>query len=533
MAHLTDYVKWRGDLTFAEREFKEEDNLVLSELAYIDFSPVMEEGMSMTLTDAVDSLRKRGALKITRAASTKEDEEFACICAGSRRFGDIVLSDFKDITDVSEKQFAAITYILGDGSIYIAYRGTDNTIIGWKEDFMISYTKVPSQELALIYVQSHIGSAKGRVMIGGHSKGANLALFAAAHLDEEMQEKVDRVYVNDGPGFCEDVTDGECLKKLDDKIIRITPEYSVVGRIFEISEGKSIIVKSSAVALMQHNMHSWEIDGDGLVTCTDHAPESYLVNDLIGRFVGGMELKARANFVDSLFDSMAETGAVTINDFTAMGPSAFENIMIQMVGNDAFDLKNKKKKIKAEDDENRGIFSRAWGLINRKEIIRVAITLFLSVLCFCFPDFAMESAVIAALVVICIYEVVLTVRHLKESDWNFRKERPRVMLCITLWVLSSSVFVKEGALLLVATLIVGIALLALAYQNVINFRIYNNRFFERFRYSFEGIVTFLLGGYLLITPELPHRWYMISCGTLLMIDTVFELVKIVFIKKRR
>lgn len=532
MAHLTDYVNWRGDLKFSERDFDSRDNLVLSELVYLDFGPVMSDGSSVTLRDAVRRLSDVGRLRITRTTSTKEDQEFAYACGESERFGNMILSDYVSIVDESEKQFAAVTFHLDDGSIYIAFRGTDNTIAGWKEDFMISYTRVPSQDLALDYAKKHIEEGNGRVFIGGHSKGAHLAVFAAAHLYEDLAKKITCVYLNDGPGFCPDVHDKKKLDNLGDKIIRISPEYSIVGRIFEIQEGTSIIVKSSAIALMQHNMHSWEMDGQGLVTCRDHAPESYLATDLIGRFVGGMELDARANFVDSLFDSMTETGAVTINDFAAMGPSAFEAILIKMAGKDALDLKSKKSRIRMEDDESRGIFARIWGYINRKEAVRIAVTLLLAIICFAVPDFAMQSVIILVLVFICIYEVVLTAKYLKASDWDFKKERPRVMLCIALWVLSSSVFVKEGALTVVSSLIVGIALLALAYQNVINFNIHRDKFFERFRYSFEGIVTLLLGGYLLITPEITDRWYMLSCGTLLMIDAIFEALKISFAKRK-
>ncbi len=535
MPHLTDYVLWRGDLTFREREFKTEDNLVLSELVYIDYKPVFDECKrdSMTLHEAITELDLLGKLKNTRAGSGEEDLYFARHCAASKRFGDVVISDFRDEYDSSDRQFAAVTYTLDDGATIIGFRGTDSTIIGWKEDFMISYTHVPSQELAYDYAAKHVDEAKGGVIILGHSKGAHLALYAASHLSEQQQQdKLCHVYLNDGPGFCDAVLDKSLIYRILSKITKITPEYSIIGRVFEPPAGESIIVRSSATALLQHSMQTWMLEGSGLVTCTDHAPESHLITDLIDRFVEGMDLDARENFIDTLFDSMSDTGVSTIKEFAAQGPSVFESLLINMAGNDALNLKNKARNIREKDDDSKGFFVRAWGLINRRESIRIGLSLLLCVLCFTFPDFALESVVFVVLLVVCIYYVVLTIKHLRDSGWEFRKERPRVMMCIVLWVMSSAVIVKEGALFVVSSILLGISFLTLAYQNIINFRIFRNKLFERFRYTFEGIVTLFLGAYILMVPKIENSWYMYSCGYLLLIDAIFEILKLLRDRKK-
>jgi uncharacterized membrane protein HdeD (DUF308 family) len=533
MTNLNDYVLWRGDLSFKERGFTTEDNLVFSELVYIDFKPVLRDGRFDTLRDAVRELDNMGLLKNTRAGSGEDDLEFARNCAASKRFGDVVLSDFRDEFDSSDRQFAAVTYSLDDGTTVIGFRGTDSTIIGWKEDFMISYTNVPSQDLALDYAAKHVDESRESVILLGHSKGAHLALYSAAHLSVAQQDKLQRVYMNDGPGFCDAVLDKSLIYRILSKITKITPEYSIIGRVFEPPAGESIIVRSSAAALLQHNIKSWMLDSNGLVKCGDHSPESHLITDLIDRFVEGMDLNARENFIDSLFDSMSGTGATTIREFAAQGPAVFEGLLVNMAGADALNLKNKAKNIKKKDDDSRNIFSRIWGLINRKEAVRIALSLLLSLLCFTFPDFAMESVVLAVLIFICIYEVVQTIRHLRESGLDFRKERPRVMMCIVLWVLSSAVIVKEGALFVVSSMILGVFFLSLAYQNIINFKIFNNKYFERFRYSFEGIVTFILGGYILVMPDIENSWYMLSCGYLLLIDAIFETLKLLRDRKKK
>lgn len=526
MAHLSDYVSWRGDISFADRGFRIEDNLVLSELVYIDYMPVVEGKGAVSLKDAIRELDSLALLKNTRAGSTKEDLDFARLCAESVRFGTVLLIDPRDEYDSSDRQFAAVTYKLSDGLTVIGFRGTDATIIGWKEDFMISYTSVPSQNLALEYAKKHVAEAPGKVIILGHSKGAHLALYASAHLEDEYKEKLMHVYINDGPGFCNDVLDKSYIDSISGRITKITPEYSIIGRLFEPEAGENIIVRSSAVALLQHSMQTWLLDdGKGLVTCSDHAPESHLINENIERFVGGMDLEARENFIESLFTAMSDTGATTIKEFAAQGPAVFEELLFKLARSDVMNLRGKAKKLRKEDDDNLSIFMRFWGLINRKQAIRIGLSLLLTILCFAFPDFAMETVVFAALAVLCIYEIVLTVRHLRDSRWNFRKERPRVTMCIVLLVLTSMMLVKDGALFVISSVLLGICFLSLAYQNVINFRIYNDKYFERFRYSFEGIVTLFLGVYILMVPDIENRWYMLSCGYLLLIDAIFEALK--------
>ncbi len=534
MGHLSDYVSWRGDLSFAERGFRIEDNLILSELVYIDYKPVIRDRKSVTLKEAVTELDRCGLLKNTRAGSTRADVDFARTCASSKRFGDIVLYDFKDIFDTSDRQFAAVTYLIDGGPTVIAFRGTDSTIIGWKEDFMISYTHVPSQDLALDYAIRNVDEAEGEVIILGHSKGAHLALYAAAHLNDKQQAKLTHVYLNDGPGFCNDVLDKSLIDSIKEKTTKITPEYSIIGRLFEPEVGESVIVRSSNMAMLQHSMSSWLLaDGGGLLACRDHAPESYIINDVIERFIEGMNLPARERFVDSLFDSMADTGATTIKEFASQGPSAFEDLVMKMIGSDALNFKGKARKVRKKDDEKLNVFLRLWGFVSRKKAIRIGLSLFLAILCFTFPDFAMESVVFAALVILCIYETVLTVRHLRGSDWNFRKERPRVTLCIILCVLTSMMLVKDEALFVISSTLLGIVFLSLAYQNLINFRIFKSRLFERFRYSFEGIVTLLLGAYILVVPDIENSWYMFSCGSILLIDTIFEVLKLLRDRSRQ
>ena len=133
MAHINDYILWRGDLTFSEREFKTEDNLVFSELIYIDFKSVLKDGRSMTIEQAINELDSKGLLKSTRAGAGKEDLDFARYCAACARYKDICLYDFQDIYDSQDKQFAAVTDKIPNGPTIIAFRGTDSTIIFFVE----------------------------------------------------------------------------------------------------------------------------------------------------------------------------------------------------------------------------------------------------------------------------------------------------------------------------------------------------------------------------------------------------------------
>ena len=214
MANIIDYVKWKGDASFADRPFNIVDNLVFSELSYLELPDTLFSEEPLTIRKVWEKLGENAKFRLV--TSSNDEIELLKACALSERFSCVSISDYEDsCSDLQETQFAAMTFHLSSEEAFIAFRGTDDTILGWKEDFMLCYCKVPAQERALQYIEKMIAGGK-RYYVGGHSKGANLALFGAAYLRNNKDSLI-KVYLNDGPGFCNDVLDSNRISLIDDK----------------------------------------------------------------------------------------------------------------------------------------------------------------------------------------------------------------------------------------------------------------------------------------------------------------------------
>lgn len=197
MANIFDYIKWR-DIEFERVEFNEIDNLILSRISYFPFDHIINEKEKITLKQAYEKLKDRNKNEIFLQ---KEDIDFFPMLANSKRFGNIILSNYINKIDIEkEKQFSAITITLPNKTMYIAYRGTDNTIIGWKEDFNMSFQDlIPSQIDAVKYLENVAKNNKAKLIIGGHSKGGNLAVYAAIYCNKKIKDRILAVYNNDRP----------------------------------------------------------------------------------------------------------------------------------------------------------------------------------------------------------------------------------------------------------------------------------------------------------------------------------------------
>lgn len=206
MANIMDYLEWRGDLTLAASPFNEVDALLLAELSFINFEgliPPPEIGRGVRLRDAAEEYFARNEGKEIDMGVLVPDKIPAMLCAmaGSKRFGNMLVNAFEERIDVElEQQFAAITVDLGDSSVYVAFRGTDDTLVGWKEDLNMGFLEeIPSQERAVRYLKRIAKQYdRKKLRVGGHSKGGNLAVYSAVKAAPEVQERILAVYNNDG-----------------------------------------------------------------------------------------------------------------------------------------------------------------------------------------------------------------------------------------------------------------------------------------------------------------------------------------------
>ncbi len=313
MSNLLDYVKWRGDLSLDERPLDILDQLVLCELSYLDLDPVEESiGVSgRTLQACYEEIRKQNRYDLLTTDGGHQD--FVEACAASRRFGTLVLDHYVHETDPELNiQFAALCFRLGVDLDYIAYRGTDRTIVGWKEDFMMSFTTVPSQTKAVQYLQETMQAGR-KAWVGGHSKGGNLAVYACA-LNPDLQERIAGIGFFDGPGFCTDLMDLSLLEPIRERIIRIVPAYDIIGQIFAFDVPDTRIVRSDARGILQHDLMSWQLDGPQLVLEKDYAESGRVASGILSQWVARLSPEDRTAFVNEYFDAFAANGAVSFDE---------------------------------------------------------------------------------------------------------------------------------------------------------------------------------------------------------------------------
>ena len=213
------------------------------------------------------------------------------------------------------EQFAALTIETGDGLLYLSFRGTDDTLAGWKEDFLMAcLPEIPAQKMAVQYVRNVARQfPRKRLRLGGHSKGGNLAVYAGVYAPDSVQKRIHAIWSNDGPGFHDDLLDLPEHQRVADRIVSIVPKSSVVGMLLEHEEDYTV-VDSSQQGLMQHDGFSWEVLGDHFVKLRSVTRQGRLNDLTLKEWVHNMPLDQREKFVDGLFTVLSASGAVTLTD---------------------------------------------------------------------------------------------------------------------------------------------------------------------------------------------------------------------------
>lgn len=309
MANVFDYIQWRGDLTFTQDPLNSVDALILSTLAYIQYGgrAVSEPATPIPLRAAAEEYF---ALEdYERRVRAKNDLELLRLAAASTRFGFTRLAMYRNLfIPEQETQFAAVTFLLDDGSLFLAFRGTDLSLVGWKEDFNMSFQQtVPAQRLAVQYVREVAAEYLAPMRIGGHSKGGNLAVFAAARSSPMVQERILEVYNNDGPGFTDYLMGDPGYVAMVPRIKTYVPQSSVIGMLLEHEEPYTVI-RSSSVGVMQHDPYSWEVLGRDFIPMQEITPDSKFLDATIKTWFAQMTNQERNELVDVLFSLLGSGG---------------------------------------------------------------------------------------------------------------------------------------------------------------------------------------------------------------------------------
>lgn len=322
---LMDYIEWRNDVSFRAAPFNEIDNVLLSYLAYADFGELLHEPKRHV---SIETCLKRFCEKhdLANVRDSKHFIERAPLLleemVRGARFRGTKVVHFREVFDKEKvQQFAALVFLLPDGTRYVSFRGTDLSITGWKEDFLMSFTaETEGAKEAVSYINDVAASVDGDFILGGHSKGGNFAMYAAAFCEDAVKGRIRKVYNNDGPGFREEIVRSAAYRALLPKITNIVPQTSIIGRLLS-NEAAHTVVKSTAAGIFQHDVTTWEVTKDKFVRAEPDAFSDFVEKSL-GTWLETMDDEARKSLVETVFSMIEMTEAETFAEF---GENLFKN----------------------------------------------------------------------------------------------------------------------------------------------------------------------------------------------------------------
>ncbi|MBQ7392337.1 MAG: DUF2974 domain-containing protein [Clostridia bacterium] len=325
MGTVYDYLTWRGDLSFRAAPFCEVDSLILSMFSYLDMQdivPAPDEEGDITVWVASKAFSERNP-DIKKAKMgiliPKDIIKMMRAMRSTKRFGTLKMSGFVNIIDPeTELQFSAVTFLLNDGTAVVTYRGTDDTLVGWKEDMNMCFLPVvPAQLKAVEYLNTVAEKHNGKLILTGHSKGGNLAVYAAVHADAAIRERITAVYSNDGPGFGKNILDDPDYVEMRPRINNLVPQSSVVGMLLEHDENYTVVKSRQKAGLLQHNGLSWEILGNSFVHLKDVTPDSRKLDRTVNQWIRDMTPEQREEFAEAVYQLFSVDGAQTLTDLVA------------------------------------------------------------------------------------------------------------------------------------------------------------------------------------------------------------------------
>lgn len=305
--------------TFEELPFSSVDSLILSSAAYIHFPDILPDISNWKGVRLQELYRAEFFEEMFHNIPLGEDtKKLFFALAASPRFRDIRIMGYTEQFDlVSEKQFSAMTFMVHPDLYYIAFRGTDSTLVGWKEDFNMTFkSPIPSQEEAVRYMEKAALYCPGKILTGGHSKGGNLAVYAAAMCRENIRNRISKIYSHDGPGFLESTLNTLEFQSINSRIEKTLPQSAVIGMLLEHRENFEI-VKSNSLGLLQHDQFTWEIEGNHFIYIEHLTKNAKFTDKTLSDWLNQLSEEERERFVDALYSVLSANNLTSIDDFKA------------------------------------------------------------------------------------------------------------------------------------------------------------------------------------------------------------------------
>ena len=308
---MLKYLSEFGNTCFEVSPLCDADRLVFAQLVYLDFSAACPGDGLRTALEKVD-FSGAEASEVRFGFQKRDDMRLLKGIYDAERYIGVKLVDFTH-EPADGAVFTAMTLELASGRRLIVFRGTDNSLAGWKEDFELAYSpEIASHRCAEEYAR-RMARGCSEFEIIGHSKGGHLALFAASGLDEDMLPALKAAVSFDGPGFSADILERRSFAAVHDRICMIMPRSSVVGMLFS-QPVERLFVESRSVSVLQHYPYLWKIKSGSLVVSHSQTASSRIFGKTVQGLLKELNTAERERLIESVYEIICTTKAETLND---------------------------------------------------------------------------------------------------------------------------------------------------------------------------------------------------------------------------
>jgi hypothetical protein len=314
MANINDYLLWRGDLPIDSKyKFNEIDSMILARFSYLRFDKI-----EMETTETIKSISEKMSVLKESDFRYNGDKELITYLGNSKRFQNMIVTNYEQHDNAEfVKQFAAITIHISNKELYISYLGTDSTILGWQEDFNMTFlSNVPCQVEGLEYLKRIAEKYPSKkIRMGGHSKGGNVAIYSALRTSKEIQDRLIKVYNYDGPGLKTDILTKYAKKEILKKMQTYIPQESVIGRLL-IHKEKCTVVYSTENGIYQHDIFSWQVMKDDIVKTKQNTLKSEEIHKAVVEWLENTTVEQRKIFFCTIFELFYSTEAKSFGEIS-------------------------------------------------------------------------------------------------------------------------------------------------------------------------------------------------------------------------
>lgn len=367
--NIIDYLKEYGNKSFADYHFCEVDVLLLAQLSYLKFDgvvPTIADRRRAVTIAQMDELMEPDQVFADKWYE-KQNRELWSTLLTCGRYRNMGCNYYRSRTEAeNETQFGAMTFFPEGCEPVVAFRGTDDSLVGWKEDFNLAFKRpLPAQKMSAVYLNQVSCNVPGTFVVCGHSKGGNLAVFASIWADSSVQNKITDVYSLDGPGFLPEILSGDSYERIRSRIHRVLPYSSLVGMLLQNYEQYEV-VKSTAFGMLQHDCYTWEIEEGAFVKAADIEEKQKRMNEVLNRWIFTLPEQDREMLVNTLFEAIGKTNARTLPEFAEDWKNNLKICLRNLRSLDADTRKHIRQMIRALIE----IYGSVMGSAMKQELIK-------------------------------------------------------------------------------------------------------------------------------------------------------------------